>query len=110
MIISTARGLNDGLWDGLAACVRNPPGGTRVWLLLLPRTRFPARATQGVEGGAVSRKEARDGAGNTVPRPLMPLRLRLRSRDRAGNRVPGRCQGTGSTGRNSEALVIHSFW
>lgn len=45
MSFSTAKGLNYGLWDGLAAYVRNLPGGTRGWLLLLPDTRFSARAT-----------------------------------------------------------------
>lgn len=70
MSFSTARGLNYGLWDGLTAYVRNLPGGTRGWLLLLPGTRFPARATQGVEGGAVSRKEVREGCGQLGPSPL----------------------------------------
>lgn len=70
MSFSTAKGLSYGLWDGHAAYVRHLPGGTRGRLLLLPGTRFPARATQGVEGGAVSRKEAREWCGQLGPSPL----------------------------------------
>lgn len=48
--------------------------------LLPPDSRVPARATEGADSGQASRKKAREGAGNTVPRPLMAARYRLRSR------------------------------
>lgn len=80
-----------------------------VGFCFLPDALFPARATQGAGGGAVSRKKAREGCGQHGPSPLdaAPASATVagQGRKEGVRQMPGR----EFDGMNCEASVIHSL-
>lgn len=74
-----------GRWGVSCRCGWAPPGGTRGWLCCRQAPWFaPVRLKEPIAGRCQGKRRGR-GAGNTVPRPLMPARYRLRSRGEGGN-------------------------
>ncbi len=90
----------------LCRCGWPPSGGTRGWLCCRQAPGFPpVRLKEPIAGRRQGKRRGR-GAGNTVLRPLTPVRDRLRSRVKGGELGAERMPCLGLTGR--ECCAAHA--